>query len=96
MSTAIRANLFCQTILVTNHAFLQQFTHTYIHCSASRKPDLWGWAGIEALVYLYWGLSLFKYTFWDIVTWSQGTPLTEVETVNDLKEDEQYTGIARL
>ena len=34
--------------------------------------------------------------FWDIGKWSQGTPLGEVETVNDLKEDEQYIGRARL
>jgi hypothetical protein len=33
--------------------------------------------------------------FCDRDTWSQGTPLVEVETVNDRKDDEQYTGIAR-
>ena len=26
--------------------------------------------------------------FWDRGTWSKGTPLVEVETVNDLKKDE--------
>jgi hypothetical protein len=27
--------------------------------------------------------------FWDIGIWSQGTPLGEVETVNDLEEEDE-------
>ncbi|MFX1466869.1 MAG: hypothetical protein ACFFA5_10385 [Promethearchaeota archaeon] len=48
------------------------------------------------MFHVYKHFSTFKYMFWDRDTWSQGIPLGEMETVNDPKDDEQYTGKARL
>ena len=60
-----------------------------ITVSPQGSPNTSGWGGIEAGFHVYQGLSIFKKVFCEISTWSKGTPLVEVEMVNDLRGDEE-------